>query len=623
MKKLIILTIFTISSIYSMAENQAAEDTPAGRYLKQINEENSSLARALNIDGVAQIYQKCFDDQHGQNNGVVDGSSLMNCVWKDVEKDKDLKAQVLETTQKDKKGNEQNSIRYQESIQANKEQDPAIKSLQDMYEKKLTEALYGEQATKGNDKFKDKLIKSERTVDQKVFFELHKTQIGKNIVAAISSYCIESKKVTLGTASNHSVYMISDDPNERKSTREENLKSLRVQSGETIEASSKWGNCLISLQHVCHQPENLPVLDKGGNKVSDIKAYSKDNQISGCEKAFSLKSDECTELVGYTNRRACEVVQYLDEGRKNLDVVTKTIEKYDELAVQRSPANNQIPAPKFYNPATADKNIDDLTSVTSNEVMQSEYALKNKEEYERVKKCRENPTEENCAGILNSEKDQSYAMLTELKLKQEATYERLKLIEKDDTEKIQELLMEEGYSEDDAKNMASMEDIKQQIDEKYKARKDAILANMADEIEKTSITGATLDLKQGSQDLAKIQAIEDELRSKTQEFAELVHFNNIVSGYLEISTEGSDEKSKNTASIARELESNAFTKENIDAAGDLAVTNRANIDYDQYANVISQTGISLDPDSATNEDASLQKDDLNESILNYFIKLKD
>jgi len=617
MMKRLITTLLFISSVYAEQDQGSASN----RYLKEIIDENPSLSRAMEIDEVNTIYKSCFDHYHNGGNGSISGNKLMGCLWEGdtaagisgVSQNEDLAKQVTAVMETDAKGKEVNSIRYQQSVKVQKKVSPGLKALQDYYEKQLNEALYGK-ATNN----KNKLIKTEKTVDQKVFFELHKSQLGKNIIAALSSYCIEAENL-------QGEFPIINKEN-KDQIRKSNLKNLNelTASGETLSASANWNVCIQNIQYICHQPTSLKTRDEAGQEVGSSNQFSKDKLIDTCETELPKKyQKDCTDIIEYSQTRACVVTQYIDEARRNLQVVDSTIEGYDKLkATNRNPANIS-----FYSTSQKEKTIDDLTSITSKEVLDSGLAKGNQEQLAQIEECIKTKDKELCSQFLDSNKEESYAVLAEFKLKQEAALAKLEGIEKDDVETIKELLLEEGYTEEDAQEMASVEDIKQQIEEKYKAKKDALLRNMADELDKHTIAGKEMDLSNDSTDLKMLKKIEAELKGKTQEFAELVHFNNIVSGYLDTTTgEGDDaQKSSNTASLQRELDSNLFTDANLKEAKEFELKNNQQTDYDSYvSNTLSKTGVNLDPGSTTDADTTaIDIKDINTHILNYFKTKKD
>jgi len=626
MKKFI-LPLFILNSYLAFAESQDGtqpdKEEVSAYYMKQISEQNPTLQRAMEIEGVRPIYKQCFDLQYKAGNGTVSGSALMGCLWdgtadgsiQGVSQNAELQKKVLESVEKTADGKEVNSIRYQQNVKTQKKANPGMQALQEYYKKKLDEALYGD---KNPENYKDKLIKSERTVDQRIFFELHQSQLGKNLVAAVSSYCIDAHL-------SGELPFIHSDESKRKAHRLNNMQSLQDVQGDKIGASKNWSICLANIQHMCHRPSEIAELDKDGNKTNNVvRKFSKASQQNSCEASSSLagtnpnkKEANCDKVLETTQIRACEVTQYITESRQNLIAIEKTLENYDKLAVTtRNPANVKI-----YSGSESGHTVDDVTSITSKEVLDSGYAQANKDLSEEMKKCTEQNDEEACKQYLNQNKEEAYGILAEVKLKQEAVAQKLRDIDEKDTEKIKELLLEEGYSEEDALKMASIDGIKDQINERYEAKKNAIINRMSDEIKKTTVSGQDFDM---AADQGKVVELKNEIESKSREFAELVHFNNIVSGYLNITDEQGQE-TKNTASIARELESNIFQKDNLEQAKDLNITNNSGIDYDDYANKIASTGVELDPSGGSDDSGSkdLSTEQINDNLLNYFGKKKD
>jgi len=189
----------------------------------------------------------------------------------------------------------------------------------------------------------------------------------------------------------------------------------------------------------------------------------------------------------------------------------------------------------------------------------------------------------------------------------------------DDEEKIQKILIEDGYNEADAKKLASNEDILKEIKNRYKQKEEALQKSVIDQINKITSKkeGEVTEL-----DVDTLKGIESELKSKTKDFAKLVHYNNIVSSYLTITSEDEAQGKttrQNTAMLQRELASNAFNDENLKAASEIDGEFRsAGLKYDQLDDAISKTGVSLDPGSDSGDSPSVQSADIVKSILGLF-----
>jgi len=107
--------------------------------------------------------------------------------------------------------------------------DPAVQALSKVFEKKLQEALLGDEAAQ-------KDTKHVAIVDHAKFIELYKTELGKTVINAFTSYCMEVdiKKPTQTISKSCKdkkdqdvecdLYLLASD---RKKTIEDNVKNLK------------------------------------------------------------------------------------------------------------------------------------------------------------------------------------------------------------------------------------------------------------------------------------------------------------------------------------------------------------------------------------------------------------
>jgi len=161
---------------------------------------------------------------------------------------------------------------------------------------------------------------------------------------------------------------------------------------------------------------------------------------------------------------------------------------------------------------------------------------------------------EACKKFLSTETDAKKDSLAEFGMRQYALGAQIDEKFKNDDE-VKKYLKEEGYEQSKIDQMLSnktdLEKVKQEIKDRYKSERDAIIASMAKKIEsQTSTTEGKID---PTKDLSKIKEIRKELSSRADELKQLVHFNNVVSSYLEIGKE----KNRNVASLFAEIEGGA------------------------------------------------------------------
>ena len=293
---------------------------------------------------------------------------------------------------------------------------------------------------------------------------------------------------------------------------------------------------------------------------------------------------------------------------------------------------NNIGATRTYSEVSGKGNsssIDELTSITSKELIANNsgnsYAKANKEELDELSECMDlekdkiiNP--EACKKFLNTNQEDDARAIIQMKAEKEKRAKLLAtLIEEKDTEKIKELLLSDGYEEAEAEKLAQRviddkDGMALLIQNRYENRMDALIESTTKKMNAISV----IEINENNQEaINKLKDIKDNLKNKTKEFAELVHFNNIVTSYLDI-TDGDGKTAKNIASAKRELSGNIFSdefsdqREEFNSQGNLSGLS-ANGDTEFRDNVEQ----SLNMEEATSSDnAVLNVNDINKNLLN-------
>jgi hypothetical protein len=550
------------------ADDQVEESNSA-YYLKELSKDNPQLGLALSIDEVKDIYEQCFKKYSANN--FIDGKKIVTCVWNDqdnkdpnpiagVSSKPELEKQVYELMNQSEESDEYKALagsHYEKNIQGEKAYSPALKKLKEHMQKELEKALYSGGMGTGK--------KLERFADQAVFFKLFQSQLGKNVITALTSYCLETD-ITAG-----SPYLISDKPEVAREARKKNLGKLKISNGSMDIYSNKkqgdWRECIVDIQRICSYqgelkkdgfPEKITKVPNPTTGIDEnVDKYSYDGLKKLCNdrSKSSNKPVNCEKTVETSNTRACEVTEYIKKARLNILAVDKTLKKFEtDLA---SKAKGVAPVAEF----GTEKTIDELTTLTSKEIFDSGYAKAKEEELAEFEKCYQKGKIVDataCEKYLNKDAKAAYADMSELKLKQESIQKKIEdLITNSDEEQLKTFLVEDGYSEQDAEEIAKIQGMRARIIEKYENQKNALIASTQKEIDRlTSATDGSIENIDENKD--KLQKIDARLRSDTQKFAELVHFNNIVSSYLTIDSGDGKNTEANEAVRARELASTAF-----------------------------------------------------------------
>lgn len=511
-------------------------------------ESSETLKKLLSIKGVDAEYQKC------KSNGTTI-EKIPGCIWGAL--NDDLKKQVQQMYAQESVADEPGRApastddggkltNKSKNLKVDYMSDPAVVELSKVMQKKLEEALVGdEDAQKDRTKI--------AAVDHAKYIELYRTELGKTIVNAFTSYCVESDtkaseklhvkscKDTNNPIGACPLFIVPEDEKTRKAKIEDNLKSLKGANFESSTKaannadSDKWSRCIASVANVC---------------------YTDSSEFSG-----SLAPAD----ISYSKKRACIIIDYVKSARKNLIIVNEQKKYYEDL-----PQTMALDIGNSRQVKMTEKNsIDVVTTVTSKDVEDS-FQKKNEDLKKEMDKCLDANDQitdpEACKKFLSTDAKAKELALTEFGIRQFAL--EAKIDEKfNDKAEVEKYLLEEGYDKSKIAEMIKgndIETVKAEIKARYKAERDAIIATMADKIKsKTSKDDGKIDQTDQGRDQQNLKKIREELSSRSDDLKQLVHFNNVVSSYLEITkTDGT--KIRNVASLFVEIKDGAKNFRDID-----------------------------------------------------------
>lgn len=487
---------------------------------------NSTLAKMLELDGVKPHYKTCKADTSETT------ATMADCIWKKLSNDKETKKKVMAIYNSEIR-NEQASDKNRSpaslegkrelttseltgkviGVGLNKQADPAILALSAFYEKKLDEVLDPTKALTTEEQKEGKVL----TVDHRKFSDLYKSQLGKTVIAAFTSYCLDTDPNTHSS----SKFEIRQDENDRASDRKENLEELsasNIDLNANGTLANKWKSCILQVTKNCENSSNQT-----------------------------------------TKERACIVTDYVKAARKNIMITDEQISFYQELE-KKGTINMVTNAKEITDPNKASSDV--LLQINSKDI-QDNLKKVTEDTQKELEECQIKKNLEICKKFLNINTDQNEVAVMEFGLRQNAKEDELKEVLKSD-DKIVQYLKEEGYKQDEIdkllKDPAGIVDIRNKITDRFKKEKESIIAEMANRIKnKSSTTNGKIDLVR---DAGKLSAIKDEINSRPKELSDLIKFNNIVSSYLEIEDSKSKATSRNTASLFAETA--ALNKEDQD-----------------------------------------------------------
>ena len=613
------------------------QEAPEYQNYQQSNDQSDQLAKLLEIPEVRAVYDQCNELK---STGVE--LELSECLWNgkqdivgigsnDTVRDK-ITSKLSEIDQEDQKKYESVNV-----IPLSKKTSEAQKKLEEFYYKRLNQQIFGESS---NGKASDG---SYKIIDHSRFNTIYQNQLTKNVLTAISSFCIEAEIKGSGP---NLFPLISKDKKKRDERRKKNIKELSttqltLNEGETNEAvvagvnyqSNNWQNCFMHAQYVCHGGKKNWTNPKT-DQVEQITA----KQAMGVDSC-SKKKTECKTLIAdydYTKTRACELTNYLKTAKQNLKATKAISEGFKELG--KGGGTRVVATGENFNPnqnlisSNTGLNIDEITSVSSNELVnESGFSEGVNNDLADLEKCvvKDAATgefvivpgaEEECKKYLNTDREQVEELKAEYALRLRGLTDKAKEIDlsSEDTKGVEGFLKDQGYTDDSISETieanTDIKALKAQIIARYENEKLELIKSMNKRIEdRASSNAGTIDITPGSSDIEKLGRIHEELSSKTEQYAQLIHFNNVVSGFLEIG-EGEDAR-MNTASIQREIANSAFSEKNLEGSSmaDAYANQTENLEKSLEANKIELS--EKDKDSGT--DVTLDIKQINNELLNY------
>jgi len=544
--------------------NTAQKPSAAGSFLRRkVSEDSDGLFEKMKKHPVLKGRIKtCRDILTGGQDAVhPNGQQLSDCVWKNTHKDErlpviseedekkyyeDLGLLKKGVAQKDKK-----TFVGAEGIAVDKKtkttEDEGLKALGEFLSKKLKE-----QFLKGlteDDKKKDILI------DHTSFNKLYKTRVSKNIISSISNYCLQA------TTKGFLQYDPYNKDNEGliKKLKKENLEKLNKFTENKNDAFVHWAQCLGQIKHICRQKENYD--PKKDNWEKSLKSYY-DNE----DDHEKNKRD-----FDYSSDTACLVNSTIKGLRRILSKVKKIELTYDSLKGNDKGKYFKNSGVKVVSAG----DLDEMTSLTSGELENSGIKEKSEKMADDIKeKCGKNENNKECLKIVNirnESKTHEDIALLEYKTKVESLERKITSLSEDD---IQKYLEENKYtniklSDDELKA------IRDEMKDEFKREKEALVKRMNKLIEERSVEGEQGQIDFNKKTKGIFEHIETGLRNRTKEYTQLLHFNNIVSGFLNITMKEDAEetanervKISNIQSIDRELKSMAGVYDPEDKEGE-------------------------------------------------------
>jgi len=615
MKLFVIPLLLFLHFSNSWSAEKQDQATYANEDTKTSDKKDQLINLFLEYPAVKPVYESCLKKQKDKSLNI----SLAECVWKEVDdktknelknaissvehkknisRDPANEKKLEDPKEKNKAALKENQSRNYEGVDLGTvtpyKGDKALLKVEDFLVKRLEESLLGVDP------------KVTKIVDHQKFHSLYQSQVGKNILHALSGYCVEAKMFEnpdIGLTP--STFLIEEDESKITENRKINISLLTKfdEKGEN-EVYSVWQSCVRNIKNICYREPGLNGVDYSDQKILVENSYS--------------------------HNRACLVTHYIREHRQNL-INTEAIQKKMDEFTKSKPNISFSADVTYYDYGRGEKeeDLNQLTNLSSREFYDA-YKGKAKEVSEEFdKKCLEEKNQEECKKylIVGKNKEELTKELAEFELKKKVMDEKIKSIRS--PAEIKQYLKEEGYKNDAIDFMigdsTDEQVIRDAIERHYEKEKNSLIAAINQQLEKSTSSNDEITFEADGtnvSDMATLAGISKDLKSNGKRYQEMMHFSNIVSSFLSIFIEGETQSTRNTASLFRELEheKNA-SKDRAPADDTFANGSDQLVDVTEMEKKAREAGVTEtkeedDPDKRTNA-STLDVKVINANFLDY------
>ncbi len=535
MNKLIITLLLLLCSLAIAAETTKAtyDPTKGSIHLQEADEMASQIIelevnkdvekKLTSAPGFQDISKNCKEESKKNNSeGKINLKEAKDCI-----------SAAIDAKMKEMDENAQKSLA--ENLNLNtlprfKQKQGKLGSLMlDYFSERLQTALYGEET--GYDKDTKKL--KEKFVDPKIFYEMHKAQLSKNVLLEASTFCHTNfddgpilKKVT-----NKKVDSITIDANTAS-----NYAKLLSECLKRIPALCRLKSSSVTSGTICNRSHQYRSNITQTPDLQDPSSTGASTQSKDFTQSCSIDfGDEDAEKLVTS---ACNTQTRLRDFRKTIAQTTSIIEQLDDLAKKDGAAYELgVAFDKVYGNGKDDKSIDELTTVSSGIFDEKEGELGQKmAEYQKMAdECEkpENKDSQACKALKVNQEDHSEEYSDQIATHEMATQLMENKIEQlgkeGDKEKVAAYLEQEGRLTEEMKKelegASTADEITNKIKETIRRERDAELELVMDDIQddRTSNLG-------------------NEVRDERENLQNLLQFNNVALGYLTVTQGSGDDK---------------------------------------------------------------------------------
>ena len=419
------------------------------------------------------------------------------------------------------------------------------KDIQNYLSDKMYKSLTGvDRKEQDNKKLVESLkFKNKKHVDQKVFIDMYKTQLGKNALFEISRFCFENLRSEDSTADNfadhwknykkesliQNIGKINDlgnpkfakdlsDPEDKTKIYQQIFTSIQGSDGKTAMSDADMSDFFMECGKLI-----VPLCDEFQQSINLAKTESQVDAGKATKGAAACLAK--SRIQGY---------------KKALVDTEKVVELFKEMSEKPGDLGNFLLKGKPINQFVAGENgnetIDNLTNYTSTDLIEGGYT-KDDQAKQKEEECTTNPELSSCEAFLADAENFDKAkhnVEMEMTLKREVEMARVKKLVNGDKKDLETYLKDNGYMdilkayENDPGLSATK--IAEMIGKNFEAKKRATLEQINNKLGKRQVQSDAKpnEISQSAKEVIK------ESKEERARMGQVVLFNNIITSHLKL-----------------------------------------------------------------------------------------
>jgi hypothetical protein len=464
-----------------------------------------------------------------------------------------------------------------------------VKAIQKYLTDKMIETLTGVNPSKQtSEQYKESLkFGKKKIVDQKLFIDMYKTQLGKNALHEVSRFCFENLRSDNGNSTKTSFgeYWATYQPG---SINVNNVNDLGVPKFGQVSDASNNDKIFKDIFESIQGQDGQSAMDEF--KMSSFFMECGKLIVPLCAK-FELASkanvntneskvDAPTTLS--LGASACLAKGRIQDYKKALINAETVAERFNEMAAEDRASliiglDNGAPQAKLFGQDASDPTIDDLTNNTSADILMGG-VTPDKSIDQRAQECTDRPELASCEGFIAEGDDldrAKHSIETEMTLKREIEMARVRELKIKNDATLEDYLKDNGFfdllDQDKYKSMKD-DDLVEAIGQSYEAKKQATL-------EKINAKLGSRQVKAGEQiNKTAAATVVTESKEERARLAQVVLFNNIITSHLSLKKKDASGNLQNAGRNVNAWKKEELALQNAKVSADLFENLKANSD---------------------------------------------